>query len=346
MGFIDEIRQRPGALRAFTDRYFSGSSIESEQLKTLLREKRVNQIFFTGMGSSLFASYIPCSFLRRKGIRAFAFEANELLSYDKSIIDDNTLVIAVSQSGESDEVIELCRELENHDNLIVVTNSVTSRLYTYGKIKFDLFAGEERHTASKTYTNTIAVLIHIAYIVSGADEYELNILKQHFINCIETAGEIVSDGSGRAGEIYSFIGGCSYIAVIGSGASYSTASHAELVFEEAAKVRSSRYTTGQFVHGPIELINSYYGSVLLDLDPVINKHTDRIIKDICGYGGKVLLITNRDITFKHSNLFVFSIKHSDPITSPILEIIPIELLVIEIGLRKNLQPGVLNRVRK
>ena len=346
MTFLEEIYQQPESLKLFIDKCFNNRCKEVDKLKSILIEKNINQVIFTGMGSSLFASYVPCNYLRGKGIKAFALESNELLKYDKPIIDDNTLLVVVSQSGESEEVIAFCNELKSRENVVIVTNYNNSNLYRFGKVKFEIYAGCERNTASKTYTNTIAMLVYIAYIISGENENEINKLKSSLIMCADKMEKLQSEWKARAYDICNFIGNRAYLSMIGSGTSYSTASQGELILEEAGRIYSSRYTTGQFIHGPIELVDENFSAIILDFDAHIREKIDRIINNIIEYEGKVLLITNRDIGFNNKNLNVFKINHEDSLTSPILEILPIELFVNEIGLKKNLQPGVLSRVIK
>ena len=134
MRYIDEIKQQPNALRDLARHYFlSPESIQ--EIQSQIRQEVFSQIIFVGMGSSLYASYIASDFLREKGIRAFSMECGEFLYHDVSIVDEHTLIVVVSQSGESPEVVELCREhaVKKEWKLAIVTNYPEHTLYHYAQ---------------------------------------------------------------------------------------------------------------------------------------------------------------------------------------------------------------------
>lgn len=346
MTFLEEVYQKPEALSLLIDNYFNNDNKELNKLEQILRYKDISKVVFTGMGSSLFASYIPCIYLREKGINAFALESSELLKYNKIFIDGDTLLIAVSQSGESEEVVELCREFKNHESMVIVTNYTNSTLYKYGKAKLQIFAGREYTTASKTYTNTIAALIFLAHVIAGKSSEEINRLRSSLLKCVDLMKRIIQNEKSWVKDVCDVIGNSTYIPVTGSGPSYSTASHGELVLEEAGRIYSSRYTIGQFLHGPIELIDENFSAVVLDFNEKGRGSVDRVLKNIKDFGGKAIVITNRSIKIDNRNIYVFKMDYEDYLTSPIIEILPIELFVNELGLGKGHKPGILSRVVK
>ena len=98
------------------------------------------------MGSSLFASYVPCHFLRQQGFRVLAMESNELLHYADVILDESSLVIIVSQSGKSPEPLLLAQKLKERNILTIsVTNENNSKLSLLGDVHLQLTAGTELH---------------------------------------------------------------------------------------------------------------------------------------------------------------------------------------------------------
>ena len=98
MTFLDEIHQQPDALDNLCHLY-KDKPESIQKIRSFLSKASFNQIIFSGMGSSLFASYVPCHFLRQQGFRVLAMESNELLYYADVMLDESSLVIVVSQSG-------------------------------------------------------------------------------------------------------------------------------------------------------------------------------------------------------------------------------------------------------
>ena len=76
MSYYDEIRQQPSVLIDFADYLEASCAVFAQQIHDLVKATDPDEIIFSGMGSSLFVSEIACTYLRRKGVRAFTLEAN------------------------------------------------------------------------------------------------------------------------------------------------------------------------------------------------------------------------------------------------------------------------------
>ena len=248
--------------------------------------------------------------------------------------------------GKSPEPLLLAQKLKERNILTIsVTNENNSKLSLLGDVHLQLTAGTELHTTSKTYTNSIALLILLAYILTNESDNNLYSLEKMLSEAADHIKKIL-DNTKRVKQIADFFQNSLFFAHIGSGASYSTASQGELIMVEAAHVYSSRYTTGQFIHGPLENVDKNFAAIIHDFDPAFRSSVDNILRDISNYDGKALLLTNRKMCPNIKNVSTFPIQFENPNLSPILEIIPVELIVHEIGMRKNIQPGVLQRTEK
>jgi fructoselysine-6-P-deglycase FrlB-like protein len=134
--------------------------------------------------------------------------------------------------------------------------------------------------------------------------------------------------------------------MVGSGPSYCTASHAELILLEMSKTLAMRYTPAQFIHGPVEIIAGGFCGVLFDLDPEIHSDIDKVAGLLRSYEGKTIYITSRTDPVSGGAAEIFTIPYRNRYLAPILEILPIVLAAYNLGLGKNLEPGVLYRVHK
>jgi glutamine---fructose-6-phosphate transaminase (isomerizing) len=350
--YIDEVRQHPAALNDMISHYFAKEpAAETIRLKHIIEKSRYKKIVFTGMGSSLFAGYPPCIFLRNKGIHADSMEANELLRYyGTQFFDDNTLVIAVSQSGDSPEVVNLCSQISK-ENLVIVSNDETRALFQYGENKFLIKAGIETKSASKTYTNTIAVLMYLALVISQENACMFTQLEEALLMCEKHMHDILLDWGSVAGSVYEFIGRANYLPVVGAGPSYATASQAEILLMEIASIYASRYTPGQFLHGTVEIVNDEFRAIVLDFHQESRSDIDQVLRSIVQFSGKALVFTNRETKFVPDEHFLIIEIPADEsglsgLLTPMLEIIPIELMINDIAFKKNITPGVLRSVKK
>jgi len=345
MSFFSEVQQQWEVLNKVVSHYYEGTSAEGEKYKTLLKDKNIKKIVFTGMGSSLFAAYVPCAYLQKKGYHAHAYESCELIRFSDGLIDDTTLIIAVSQSGESRETVAAARFFDERYTVITVTNSTNATLNNYGKLNFPIFAEKEETSANKTYTNTLAVLMYLAYSIANTSSQELETAK-NYLNGLST---IMRSGlesiREKISEITSKMLDIKYIAVIGSGPSYSTACQGELLLIEAIKQYSASFTVNQFMHGPLEIIDGNFGAFVLDFDKGMRDEVDLLIQLVTKFGGKLIIISNRDIV-TNDQIFTVKIDCTDHPLSPVIEMFPIELYLNEMGTRKNIKPGILTRTDK
>lgn len=341
MSFYTEMMEQPTAAKRLLEAFATPEyRAQIDVLKAMMRSAEPVRFVFAGMGSSTYASYIACSILRRAGIQAYTFEARELAAFDGPVIDEHTILFGVSQSGNSLETVALCEKYKDFPNLAVITNLKTSNLYRYGRAKFHLEAGEEKHTATKSYTNTVLAILYIAYEIAGMDVQAMLAQADKLIGEMERLLAMPADA------MTDFWQGSAFTALIGSGVSYCTASHASLVLMEAAHVNAAHYTVGQFIHGPIEIINGEFCSIIFDFEPAVRDQLDRVIDYTLKFGGRVLLFTQRKDMPARERMMTIEIDCENGLLAPLAEILPIETLTLEIGRRAGLCPGDLYRVHK
>jgi glucosamine--fructose-6-phosphate aminotransferase (isomerizing) len=343
---MDEAMAQPAVLSTLLREIRKEDTLGAPRLREIMERAGIRHVYFVGMGSSLFASYIPCAYLRKHGILSDAVEANEFLRYFGNLVDQHTMIVAVSQSGNSMETVALCERYREFPNLVTVTNQKNGFLYPYGASKFLIHCGEDSHTATKSYINTIVALQYIAHIIAGDSAECISGYLADAEACIPIMQGILDNEDDRIRRICSILLASQYIVLVGSGPSYCTVSHGELILLEMSKTVSLRYTPAQFIHGPVELIADDFCAVLFDFDPDGLQDLEKISGLLRSYGGKTILITNRRDVKNDDSTEVYTIPCTNRYLSPILEIIPILLAAYEIGIHKDLTPGVLCRVHK
>jgi len=342
--FLDEVRQQPAALQRFIEEAFAETALQ-EKIAALMCEKTNPQIVLTGMGSSLFACYITQKVLRDHGISACCIESYELQAMPMTFFREDRIIVAVSQSGESPEVLELKQTLPASVPLIVVTNYFNSTLYTMSDLAAGMYAGTEYRTSTKSYTNSLAAMLLLGYRLSGCESDEIEGLKARMQQCVAKMQTLIAEAQ-LGKSIADFISDIAFLIFVGSGYSYTTASHSEVVAEEAGKFHSSRYTPAQFIHGPIELIYDGLGTVVYDFDRAYSDKCDSVRESVLTYGGKVLLITNRTDVEPRPNQMICRIDHEDPETAILLEVLPLELGIDALCSARGVKTGQLSRVVK
>ncbi|MBZ5515912.1 MAG: SIS domain-containing protein, partial [Acidobacteriia bacterium] len=162
---LEEIYQQPAALSGLRKYYTSPGAIPPRALRGLASAWPPT-VVFTGMGSSLFAAYPAQVFLSSQGIRSVVWETAELLHHHLKYFRPDTLLVAVSQSGETVEILRLLESLPAKSKILAVANVENSTLARRASLLLPMMAGRQTTVSTKTYTCAVAVLMYLAYAIA------------------------------------------------------------------------------------------------------------------------------------------------------------------------------------
>ena len=132
----------------------------------------IRRIVLTGMGSSFYALHPLHVRLTAAGLSTLMLETSELLYYFPSLLGDGSLIIAVSQSGRSAEIVRLLKQTERHFAIIGVTNTADSPLALQSGSAFLTQAGEEFSVSCKTYVAALMALDHLGSLLTSANIHQ------------------------------------------------------------------------------------------------------------------------------------------------------------------------------
>ena len=124
--YLQDILSEPPALQDTLQRLEMPKALE--RLATRLGRKSYQRIVLTGMGASFHALYPITLQLVARGFTAIMVETSELVHYQSRFLDSTSLIIVVSQSGQSAEVVRLLEQNRSRAALIAVTNNPDSSL--------------------------------------------------------------------------------------------------------------------------------------------------------------------------------------------------------------------------
>jgi len=176
--FINEINEQPSALQKTFEFYSNGSegAILLRDARKFIINNEIDSVTYTGMGSSFYNSQIPYYYLNAKGIYCDVKDTGELVRYLTPSLycapprHNRHLLIAVSQSGESGEIVKILQtsnSLKNNTPIWGITNSISSTLGRSASIVLPTVAGSETSVTSKTYTAGILVHYLLARAIVG-----------------------------------------------------------------------------------------------------------------------------------------------------------------------------------
>jgi len=337
---MDEIAQQPAVLSGLRKFYTSPGAIPSKPLRAMVKHWPPT-VVLTGMGSSMYAAYPAQAYLNSQGIRALIWETGELVDHLRKFLGADILLVVVSQSGETAEVLRLLGDLPRKESLVAVCNTEASTLARRANLLLPMMAGRPAPVGTKTYACAVAVLMYLAMAITRKPSH---VLTEALMQAIEAQERILE----RQGELtlptVEYFNNPHYIVLLSRGAGLASAYQGALLFKEVAKMGAEPMSATQFRHGPMEIIDPAHRYIIFARRKEIGpkRQADRALlklaTDIRKHGGRVLLYA--DLPFGDvSNIWQIPVEPVRLGLGTLVDTVYIQLLVRELALRAGLEPG-------
>jgi len=331
---LDEISQQPAALSGLRKFYASPGAIPSKALRGLAPSWPPT-VVFTGMGSSLFAAYPAQAFLTEQGVRALVWETAELVHHHLKALRPDTLLVVVSQSGQTAEVVRLLDSLTAKTRILAVTNVEASPLARRASLLLPMMAGKQALLSTKTYTCSVAVLMYLALAVTGKAPGSLN---QEVMRAVEAEEKILDRREVLMPPIVEFLNRPPYVALMSRGADLATAYQGALMLKEVARLAAEPTSAAQFRHGPMEIIDPSHRYILFARQGKTGKLLLKLANDIRKSRGRVLLFT--DMPYEDAmNVRLVRVESQALGLGTLVDTVYIQLLAHDAALRAGFEPG-------
>ena len=303
--------------------------------------KSLNKIYIVACGTAMHAGLAVKNTLEKLCNILTQVEVASEFRYRNPLIDSYTLCIFISQSGETADTLAALELCKSHGaKTIAVTNVIGSSITRCADFSLFTQAGPEIAVAStKAYTSQVTLLtmfaIYLAETIENVTldsfikDLKLDILSlpnkvQESLTCLKC----IKDYSNKIFEEKD-------IFFLGRGIDYTTALEASLKLKEISYIHSEAYPAGELKHGPIALIESGTTVVSILTDTNLISKSLSNTQEVITRGAKTLIITNQD--FPNNNFdAIIKIPKINEFLSPVLAIIPLQLLAYYISKYKNL----------
>jgi len=322
---LKEIYEQPRIIRNIAKTY---KDSVLDLAKTI---KNAKGTFFIGAGTAAYAGIAGTYFFSKTAGKhvnmSFASEFTYLLDF----LTSKSLIIALSQSGETIDVVEPLTQVKRKGGTIVaLVNTQGSTIYRMSDKKLLLGAGIEQAVAStKAYTAKLSILLMIAYAMKHDVE---NASSQLMTTALEI--ERILKESKKLKPIVDILTRSEHIYVIGRGVSYSSALEAALKIKEITYIHAEGLAGGELKHGALALISK--GTPCIVFAP--NDETYQSIisnaTEIKSRGGVIIGISpKKEAIFDHW----IEVKDCQDAVS-IAQIVPVQLLSYQIAVKKGFDP--------
>jgi glucosamine--fructose-6-phosphate aminotransferase (isomerizing) len=294
-------------------------------------------VVLTGMGSSFHALNPLAIRLAEAGIRAIMVETSELIYYWTHLFGSGTLIVAVSQSGRSAEILRMLNLNAGRSTLLAVTNDEDSPLSRAADCVVPLSAGVEATVSCKTYLCTLFALARIGEALCTGD---LDFVPPGSGALAADVDEYLSHLQQHVEEAQDCLLPARHIILAGRGHSLASAGTGGLIIKEAARFPAEGMSAAAFRHGPLEMVSSALALFVFQGDRRSEDLSTRLVGDVAALGATAHLI-GKDAVPR----FLRPPATTD-LLRPIMEILPVQIVTLALAAREGREAGAFSHASK
>lgn len=340
---LKEINEQPSILESFLNSRVetsTGRIFFEEQKITEARIKEIKNITIVACGTAYHAGLVGKYILESICGIPTCVDVSSEFRYRELLINKNTLVIAISQSGETADTLAGIRQAKKLDSPVLsICNVLGSTLTRESDGVIYTHAGPEIGVAStKAYTAQLATLYLLAFYIAGIK----NILSQDkIIKYLEALKNIPAyqrqilkkqEEIGRLARNHSHFGSFLFL---GRNINFPSALEGALKLKEISYIPAEGYAAGEMKHGPIALIDEYRAVVCIVPESKVYEKMVSNLQEIRARKGKIIVIASAgDEKIKEQAKEVIYIPKCCELFSPLLVALPLQLIAYHIAVKR------------
>lgn len=326
---------------------------EAKEIADAISSKGYEMVYLTGSGTSyhagLAAQYAISTLTR---FVTSLIPASEFPSWIPSNPKRKSLLIAISQSGESSDVLAAAKSaLEKKMEILAVTNTQDSSLMKISQYTLLTRAGEELAvTATKSYVAQLMALFLLSAQFAEAEGIpvaDAARLRQQLFKAAEVISETINSVKGKVQQLARRYSRQNFFFLLGSGPNYATALEGALKLKEACNIFAEGFASREFLHGPIQLVDKKTSLFFILTEDQLDSPV-REIKSLRGFGASVFLISEKkDDQLKEVSSELICIPSGFPkVFSSMIYIVPLQLFAYYSSVARGLNPDKPEKLTK
>ena len=329
---IKEIFEQPDALRNLMRGRLVDDAVTLDATRDL---GWVERIKITACGSSWYAGLIGQYYFEKIASIPTSVEYASEYRYKDPIIEDNTLLIPISQSGETADTIAAIKMAKDKGiGTCAVVNTVGSAISRMCDSGIYLRAGREYGVAAtKSFSNQLLALLLLAISFANLKKKPLD---ESLLSDIKQLPDVVSDTLGQINDKIKDIALKYYqspnFLYIGRLLEYPIALEGALKLKEISYIHAEGMPAAELKHGPIALITDEMPTVVVATQSSALHKTENNVQEIKARGGKIISITKDDTAIAEISDYNIKIPYLNDILCPLISVIPVQLLAYHIAL--------------
>jgi len=297
----------------------------------------LSKIAITGCGTAYYAGMVGMYLLRSLVRLPVEMELASEFRYGDPVIDPTTLVIAMSQSGETADTIEAVRiAREAGSGVLGICNVLGSHLTRLADgMLFTRSGPEIGVAATKTYVSQVTAMtlfaLYLARLRGTTGEQRLREIAEG-TKLLPAAVDVVLNASDEIRRVARELRKVGSVLFIGRYVNFPTALEGALKLKEISYIHAEGYPAGEMKHGPIALLDSTVPVVGIATDDRVREKMISNLMESKAREAPVIVVANRgDDEIRSVSDHVFWVPKVDELLSPIVNVIPLQLLAYHIA---------------
>ncbi len=340
---MKEIHEQPDALRnTILPRCVNGMpDFSTDQISDDIFQN-IDRVIITACGSAMHAGLIGRNMIERLARIPVSVDIASEFRYQNPIVDDRTLLITISQSGETADTLAALKLAKSKGaktlSVVNVKGSSVAResdyvLYTH--------AGPEISVAStKAYTVQLSVMyliaFRLAYVSKQISEEETKSYMENLTNVASKVEEVLSYDS-QIENIAKRLAKAGNIFFIGRGLDHALSCEGSLKLKEISYIHSEAYAAGELKHGTISLITDSVPVIALATQPDVYSKVISNVQEVRSRGAKVILITDINAAVDASLCdHQIVLPETSPLFTPFVSAVVLQYLAYYVSVEKGL----------
>ena len=299
--------------------------------------KKVKRIQIVACGTSLHAGRVAANWLSSISELPCQIDYASEYRYRNPHVDKNSLLINISQSGETADTLAALRYAKEKDYLgsVGICNVPTSSLARESDFVLFTNAGPEIGVAStKAFTTQLAGLMLLALSIAKSKGVNPK-LRTRVVTALRSLPDIISQTLELKDQILELapaIASKDNALFLGRGIFYPIAKEGALKLKEISYIHAEAYPAGELKHGPLALIDENMPVIALAPESEIAEKLVSNLEEVKARGGTLYVFADPSITMDVNNGALVSMPKCDFLLTPIIYTIPLQLLSYEVAL--------------
>jgi len=334
--YFRDILDQPHAL-AETHRGLEATAA-LEDVARRLRDGDLRRVVLTGMGSS-HLGLVPLHLrMVEAGLAPLSVESSELLHYQRKLLSAGTLLVLVSQSGRSAEIVRLLGTVRGRGVVTIgLTNTADSPLAREATAVVLTHAGEEATVACKTYVAAQMALAWLGEVLTGGDR---DATRAALAETIAATAAYLASWRSHVEWLAERLLGVRAVYYAGRGPSLAAACSAGLITKESTHRASEGMSGAAFRHGPMEMLDE--GVFLLAFAGALRTRAlnEALVADVRAAGARAFLAA------EDAHEPALRLPAVPDVARPVVELLPVEMITLALAALEGREAGRFDRAKK